>query len=140
MKHSVHLYRHDMLTVLLLCPFTSMTHTLSYSYSNWAGDNQSCLRIFLQFLIVSYSYCNSFYIITGHHSLEQGSLFCISSQLSTAHIYQLHIIRTGIGGEAEGVIGAETLMHYSLPCLQCRNSISLAPKNIYSAMKIYPVS
>ena len=44
MTHSVHLHRHDMLTgpltVLLHCPITSMTLTLSNLCQNQAGDNQ----------------------------------------------------------------------------------------------------
>ena len=48
---SVHLHRHDVLTVpstvLLHCPTMSLTCTLSYYYSNWAGGDQSCLRILL---------------------------------------------------------------------------------------------
>ena len=50
---SIHLHRYDVLTVpltvLLNYPITNMTCTLSYYYSNRAGDNQSCLRILLQF-------------------------------------------------------------------------------------------
>ena len=46
MMRSFHFRRHDMLivplTVLLHCLITSMTHTLYYRCSNWAGDNQSC--------------------------------------------------------------------------------------------------
>ena len=43
-----YLHRYDMLTVpltiLLHCPITSMTQTLSYQCSNQAGDNQSHSR------------------------------------------------------------------------------------------------
>ena len=53
MTYSVHLHRQDVLTVpltvLLHCPITSMTCTLSYHYSNWAGDDQSHSRILLLF-------------------------------------------------------------------------------------------
>ena len=51
MTLSVHLHRHDMLhgplTVLLHCPITSMTRTVSYSCSNQACDSQSRSRILL---------------------------------------------------------------------------------------------
>ena len=51
MTRSVHLHRYnvstDPLTVLLHCPITSMTRTLSYQCSNRAGDNKSRSRILL---------------------------------------------------------------------------------------------
>ena len=51
MTRSVHLHRHDVLsvplTVLLHCPITNMK--LSYQCSNQAGDYQSRSRISLQF-------------------------------------------------------------------------------------------
>ena len=43
----VHLHRHDMSTVCIHCPITSITCTLSYWCSNRAEDNQSLSRILL---------------------------------------------------------------------------------------------
>ena len=48
MTRSIHLRRHDVLTVLLHCPaITSMTLILSYQCSNRAVDDQSHSRILL---------------------------------------------------------------------------------------------
>ena len=55
MMRSVHLHRHDMLTVpltvLLNYQITRMTCTLPYQCSNQAGDNQSHSRILFSVLI-----------------------------------------------------------------------------------------
>ena len=50
MTRSIHLHRHDVLTVLLHCPaITSMTLILSYQCSNRAVDDQSRSRTLLWF-------------------------------------------------------------------------------------------
>ena len=43
----VYLHKHDVSTVPLPCPITSITRTLSYKCSNRVGDNQSRSRILL---------------------------------------------------------------------------------------------
>ena len=80
---SFHFHRHDVLivplTVLLQCPITSMTRTLSYKCSNRAGDNQSRSKFLLQFWLILIKEAQ-FFIGSWRKGPQRGNISLDSTQ------------------------------------------------------------
>ena len=80
---SLHFHRHDVLivplTVLLQCPITSMTRTLSYKCSNRAGDNQSRSKFLLQFWLILIKEAQ-FFIGSWRKGPQRGNISLDSTQ------------------------------------------------------------
>ena len=90
MTHSVHLHRHEILsvpiTVQLHCPITSMMHKLSNQCSIWADGNQYYLRILVIVLISCSIHMYFIYICMQACAMAGVEIprFCYHDRLSVA--------------------------------------------------------